>query len=397
MSRYYSYINTAALLINQYSGKELFNLYLKNYFSANKKYGSKDRKQISHLCYCFFRLGKSLKEMKTEERLLAGLFLCSSDSNELLAYVKPEWNNKVYLTAKEKFENIFSEAGEIYKDSNLESIFPWKKELSPEIDFNFFCSSFFNQPDLFLRLRPGMEMIVKQKLKQAAIEFTNLSESCISLPNTSKVDTIINLDKEAVIQDYSSQQVGSFLKMVKKSSPYKVWDCCAASGGKAILANDILENIELTVSDVRENILFNLKKRFSAAGIKNYTSKVLNIGNEDFNYKDEFDLVIADVPCSGSGTWSRTPEQLFYFDEKKINEFSSLQKKIIKNVLPNLKAGGFLLYITCSVFKKENEEIAAYIQEELKQNLIAIKVLEGFTKKADTMFIALLQKPLLSD
>jgi len=65
--------------------------------------------------------------------------------------------------------------------------------------------------------------------------------------------------------------------------------------------------------------------------------------------------------------------------------------------LPSLKAGGFLLYITCSVFKKENEEIAAFIQEELKQNLIAIKILEGYTKKADTMFVALLQKPLLSD
>jgi 16S rRNA (cytosine967-C5)-methyltransferase len=102
-----------------------------------------------------------------------------------------------------------------------------------------------------------------------------------------------------------------------------------------------------------------------------------------------FDLVICDAPCTGSGTWSRTPEQLFFFTANKIDKYAALQRKIVSNAIPFLKAGGYFLYITCSVFKKENEEVAGFIKSEFHLQLVKMELLKGYNKKADTMFVAL--------
>jgi 16S rRNA (cytosine967-C5)-methyltransferase len=69
-----------------------------------------------------------------------------------------------------------------------------------------------------------------------------------------------------------------------------------------------------------------------------------------------FDAVLADVPCSGSGTWSRTPEWLSYFSEDMLQRYVKNQKIIIGNAVKKLKTGGKLIYITCSVYADENEQ-----------------------------------------
>jgi 16S rRNA (cytosine967-C5)-methyltransferase len=159
------------------------------------------------------------------------------------------------------------------------------------------------------------------------------------------------------------------------------------------MAKDVLGEIDLTVSDVRESILINLKKRFQEAGIKNYKSFVADLSISSFiTHHSLFDVIIADVPCSGSGTWGRTPEQLSFFQSSSIDTYSSLQKKIISNTVEQLKPNGYFLYITCSVFKKENEDNVAWMQEELKLQLVKQEVIKGYAVKADTMFAALLKK-----
>ena len=115
-----------------------------------------------------------------------------------------------------------------------------------------------------------------------------ITSTCLSLPNASRIENIIDLDKEAVVQDLNSQQTGklliNFKSEISNQEP-KVWDCCAASGGKSLLLYDINPNIELTVSDIRESILFNLKKRFAKAGLKNYKSFVTDLTDSNLNLK----------------------------------------------------------------------------------------------------------------
>lgn len=102
MSRFHSYLNSAVSILTNYTSEEPFAGYIKKFFAANKKYGSKDRKQISHLCYCFFRTGKLFSQFSIEEKIVAGLFLCSAQKNELLSFLKPAWGDAVVLQAKEK-------------------------------------------------------------------------------------------------------------------------------------------------------------------------------------------------------------------------------------------------------------------------------------------------------
>ena len=168
-----------------------------------------------------------------------------------------------------------------------------------------------------------------------------------------------------------------------------VWDCCAASGGKSILLHDILHGHErLHVSDVRPGILNNLRNRFKEAGIKNYHSFTANLLEEQSSISEKkYDLIICDAPCTGSGTWSRTPEQTAFFDAYKIDEYAGMQLKIASNAINYLQNGGLFFYITCSVFKKENEEVVNALKEKYHLQVLQMVYLKGYEMQADTMFV----------
>ncbi|MEO6314518.1 MAG: Fmu (Sun) domain-containing protein [Chitinophagaceae bacterium] len=387
--KHFSHLNTATDIINLYKGNPPFHLFIRDFFKQDKKYGSKDRRQITHLCYCYFRLGLTLQNLPVQERILIGLFLCSGQYNELLSAIQPVWNENVALLVEEKYALL-------KLPNDAANIFPFESELSEGINKNDFSIAHLVQPDLFIRERPGFHETVTGKLEKAAVAFSSPYPGCIRLANTTKVDELLAVNKEVVIQDYSSQRTGAFMQLAGHTNPLpKTWDCCAASGGKSIMAKDRLGAIDLTVSDIRSSVLANLEKRFAAAGIKKYKLLKADLASPATkNLPDQLGLIIADVPCTGSGTWGRSPERLSFFDKKEIDKFSQLQKKIITATLPRLQTGGYFLYITCSVFKKENEEVVTYIQQNYPVELIKMEVLEGYTLKADTMFAALLRKRL---
>jgi len=387
--RYHSHFNTALKIIEQYDGKVPFAIYLKQFFAADKKYGSKDRKSIAAFCYNYFRLGKAATGLLITESMALSAFILDPRSAEMPGLFKEECQAHLAATTPNKLQ---------LAGIPTKAIFPWTEALSEGIDADAFTLSFLQQPDLFLRVRPGKQATVEEKLETAGIAYTKVSNSTIALSNATNITNILEPDREVVIQDLNSQQVLDFFRspaFEKGEKGYSVWDCCAASGGKSILINDILHgNIRLTVSDIRESILANLRKRFDAANIRMLEAFTADLSKETGRTYPAADITLCDAPCTGSGTWSRTPEQLYYFDPAQIDSYAQRQQDIVSTVIPAMPAKGYFVYITCSAFKKENEELVDFIKEKFHLQLLQMELLKGYDKKADTMFVAVFRKPL---
>jgi 16S rRNA (cytosine967-C5)-methyltransferase len=378
---YDSYLRTCELILKSYDGKIPFTAWLKDFFRQDKKYGSRDRRTISHFCYVFFRTGNAFSSLDIKSRIINGIFLTIKEPSGLLEMFAPSLNNFANKPVEEKLEVL--DAATEWKN-----IFPLISELSAEIDAKNFALSHLVQPDVYLRVRPGKEQRVKDKLTAAGIPFIPCSSTCFAVPNGSSVDTVLDLDVDVVVQDQNSQQVTGLLDAYLNDKT-KVWDCCAASGGKSLALYDQGKKVQLTVSDIRRSILQNLERRFNKAGVNHYRSFVADIAAGTPVSDEKFDIIICDAPCSGSGTWGRTPEQLTFFNAGKENDYASLQKKIALNASALLKTGGVFLYITCSVFKKENEDVVSFLQDTTQLKLERMQYWKGYDKRSDTLFSAL--------
>jgi 16S rRNA (cytosine967-C5)-methyltransferase len=395
MSRFHSYINTSAKLITLYKGGQPFAVFIKGFFAKEKKYGSKDRKQISSLCYNYFRLGFALNDCPIEQKIIVATFLCEQTESEFLEKINPGWNQKIKWPLNKKMLLVTEQF-------LISDIFPFKNLLSNNLEIERYCLSLLAQPSLFLRIRPQCRITTLKKLKKSKLDYKLLGEDCIELPTATNADDFFIIDKEVVVQDYNSQQVLNYLAVnetglfdaATAAARLATWDCCAASGGKSILLVDILkQKIDLTVSDIRISIVLNLHQRFKKANIKQYKYFIADIGDTQFTPPvANYQLIICDAPCTGSGTWGRTPDQLCFFKESSVKEFSKKQKRIVGNVVPHLMDGGIFIYITCSVFKEENEAVANFASGELKLKMLHSELLIGADKKADTMFVAIFRK-----
>lgn len=384
------YIQFAKLIIGSYDGIEPFHLFLKKYFAKNRKHGSRDRKSITRFCYLYFRLGKAVRSnISFEEKIQLAIFLCENVPDEYLELHQPEWNRNIGQPLELKLQMVVS-------FFNPLEIFSWNEFLSQQINVTDWNTSFLKQPNLFIRTRPGKRNQVIGKVEKAGISFQEIGNNTLVFSPNVKLNDVLLLDNEAVVQDYNSQRIGELLEkyVAKTGANIFVWDCCAASGGKSILAKDILENINLTVSDKRKGILKNLSDRLHRAGIQQNNSFIADLSGEK-NLpisKNKFDLIIADVPCSGSGTWVRTPEWLHFFKTDEINRYAALQRKIVQTIFPYLKPDGKLLYITCSVFREENENNIAYFESELDVEILQSNYYIGCEMQADTLFATMLVK-----
>jgi len=386
LSRYHAYLKRAVSLLEQYDGNEPFSIYYKNEIAKDKKVGSTDRKLVRHYCYTFFRIGFACAEASIEERLLIAVYLIQGDTDPLIKVVRPEWVGEGTTT----FEQRLALACPAF---SWQAVFPLPVPFSMALTLEEWAKSLLSQPAFFIRTRPGKQQSVINKLEAASLSFKIISSSSLALPAATKLDTVLELNQDYVVQDLSSQRVGDFLKALLPNSIRSVWDCCAASGGKSLLLMDQYPSLELTVSDVRPSILQQLKTRFKQAGIANYQSLLLDLTQQPFpTNKTFFDLIIADVPCSGSGTWARTPEQITKITATQLLAYTKRQQSILSRLPAVLKSGGYLLYCTCSVFASENEEQVAWLQREFGFSLCKQALLEGMDESADTLFVALLQK-----
>lgn len=370
-----------------YDGAMPLHRYLFAYFKQNKQMGSSDRRWATRYVYSYFRLGKTLDKIAVLERLAIADFLCNNTSSLIVEKFLPELVSEISADLGIKLKLV----EEKYPLFNTKEVFSFKAQLSEGIDEKAFHKSFFIQPDLFIRVRGTHIQAVINQLQAGNIPYLEIGDETIALPNGTKLEQVISDPRLYQIQDLSSQHTGTYFEPNKYDY---WWDACAASGGKSLLLQSLEPNVNLLVSDLRESSLLNLQERFQLAGIKKYQLKAMDLlqNNDQILHDYAFDGILVDAPCSGSGTWGRTPEMLCFFEQHKVENYAKLQKAIASNVVKYLKPGKPLIYMTCSVFKAENEDVVNFLLENFDLKLEKMELIKGYDKKADSMFVARLIK-----
>lgn len=157
------------------------------------------------------------------------------------------------------------------------------------------------------------------------------------------------------MQDEASQLVAPF-SLPKKTS--KVLDACAGAGGKTLHFAALLENHgEIYATDIDRRKLEELKKRVRRSGAQNV--RVVGPDQQEQQLKGKqqwFDVVLLDVPCSGTGTLRRNPSIKWVLTPQMLEELLAKQKMILEQNANYVKKGGVLLYATCSILKEEGEK-----------------------------------------
>ncbi len=385
--RVHQQIRTVERLLQVYrsSPGEPLARFLTGFYKRNRQMGSSDRRMASRLAYNYFRIGKALETVDFEVRLAAAEFLCSADS-AIVQSLFPQLYPYHAAPVSEKVNLLEKHVG-----FHLDDVFPYANYLSDSIERNAFLLSLFEQPDLFIRLRRGNQKEVLQVLDREGITYQQLSEFTVGLPNGTALHRIPAIAGKYEVQDFSSQQTVNYFEAAKGE---KWWDACSGSGGKSLLLLDRHPGVDLLVSDTRSSILRNLDERFETAGIKSYRKKIIDL-TKDINIilqGEQFDGIILDAPCTGSGTWGRTPEMITWFEGSNIDRFATLQKQLASHVLEHLEPGRPLVYITCSVFAAENEEVVRYLQTQYGVKVDRMELLHGYRHRSDSMFVARLIK-----
>lgn len=366
----YIFYQNCATLLFEYDGGTPFHLYLKSCFKENKNWGSTDRKRYRSACYYFWR----------------NAFGVSRQSPEIILH----WL-QIHFTPE--MENLES-------DSKYNPYQSLEQYLSQNITTDILTPWFIKEPLVWLSNGNITLKGLQGQLIKAGITIEQTHGNAIAVSGQVNLNPWVD-NGNAYIQDISSQTAMDWTTQPMAAYCHAnsdVWDCCSGAGGKSISLLKQYPTTKLTCSDVRSNILENLKQRFQLLGLKqpNVFIAPLNGYNDNLNSKDSnqtYNLILADVPCSGSGTWRRNPENLHYFDPQTIEQFADRQLNIIQNVLPSLAVGGYLVYLTCSIFAAENENIVKQVlQSNDNIQLVSEEFCGGIDLQGDFIYRSVLQK-----
>ena len=366
----YIFYQNCATLLFEYDGGTPFHLYLKSCFKENKNWGSTDRKRYRSACYYFWR----------------NAFGVSRQSPEIILH----WLQTHFTPEMENMES----------NSNYNPYQSLDQYLSQKITTDILTPWFIKEPLVWISNGNITLKGLQGQLIKAGITIEQTHGNAIAVSGQVNLNPWVD-NGNAYIQDISSQTAMDWTTQPMAAYCHAnsdVWDCCSGAGGKSISLLKQYPTTKLTCSDVRSNILENLKQRFQLLGLKqpNVFIAPLNGYNDNLNSKDSnqtYNLILADVPCSGSGTWRRNPENLHYFDPQTIEQFADRQLNIIQNVLPSLAVGGYLVYLTCSIFAAENENIVKQVlQSNDNIQLVSEEFCGGIDLQGDFIYRSVLQK-----
>jgi 16S rRNA (cytosine967-C5)-methyltransferase len=187
---------------------------------------------------------------------------------------------------------------------------------------------------------------------------TRFSPWGLRLPAESRVDEHPTFAGGLVeVQDEGSQLIAL---TCQPTDGMRILDLCAGAGGKSLALAAAAPHAEIIASDTNRARLAHLAPRAQRAGAT-VASRLLDGGREPAQLADleaQCDVVLVDAPCSGSGTWRRSPEGRWRLAPERLDRLARLQEHLLDIAAPLVKPGGALVYATCSLIRAEGTDQA---------------------------------------
>ncbi|MBS1652765.1 MAG: methyltransferase domain-containing protein [Bacteroidetes bacterium] len=345
-------------------------------FKQNKQWGSRDRKFVAEAVYdCVrnFRLYTELAESKNNYwRLIAvWLILKEIDITHLQEFksISPEKIKQQFTTLSAK---------NYLKYSFPDWLWQYGIDQLGEKQFTNQAQAMHNTASVILRantLKTSSEtlrkLLLSEDIETESIEGLKDALKLLKRKNIFKTTAFKNGLFE--VQDCGSQQISLFSNPNEKQI---IIDACAGAGGKSLHIAALTNNKGKIISlDVHEKKLEQLRLRANRAGAFNIETKLIEPSTLKLLHK-KADLLLLDVPCSGSGVLKRNPDTKWKLNQKTLNETIELQSTILHTYSTMLKKEGTLIYSTCSIFPAENQEqIAKFVKTNKEFSVIEEKTI----------------------
>lgn len=226
-------------------------------------------------------------------------------------------------------------------------------------------------PPCFIRHNPfkGTFAALTESLHSCGLNATVVDEQAgiLSLPdNNGLFTTEPFLNGLFEVQDWSSQQIAPF---AKPAAGLRVLDACAGQGGKTLHLSALMGNKgKIVATDASAERLKQLKKRAARADAQNIEVRENLWAQGPKRISGQFDRVLIDAPCSGSGAWRRNPGLKWSQGPDMLARLITEQTSLLRHYSQGLKQGGYLIYATCSIWPDENRlQIDRFLSEHPNQ------------------------------
>ncbi len=191
------------------------------------------------------------------------------------------------------------------------------------------------------------------------------------------------------VQDLSSMQA---VRTLDPQKGEKILDLCACPGGKTTFAAELMENEgAIDAQDISANKLKLVEQACKRLGITIVRTREWDATKRDDSQKEQYDRVLIDAPCSGLGIIRKKPE-IRYKTKQQIESLYDTQQKILESGASYVKRGGILVYSTCTINRRENEEQVQDFLSKYEFELLEEKQLRFQERESDGFYIAKMRK-----